>query len=391
MKLIRVVTIVCWIVVAAVLFGLGGWFLSGTIFGISPAWLDRNLPFRVGIGSIEPLTGSFSVASEHTASTENIDSIAIDWVAGDITFTPHDGNTIEITELAQRALHDDERFSVEISGSTLTVRFLDRRIGDRIGRMPQKRLEVRVPHELSGRLSRVDINAVSSHVEVDGMIADGLSISSLYIDTTSGGIALSNLTSRDMEANSTSGRIVINSVAVSEMSLDSTSGAVEVTGARADEISIDTLSGAISVRDTSARMLDLDTTSGSARASGTFEFVNANSLSGAISLENIAVLSVVNAGSTSGAVNLSGAFYSANANTLSGGISIHSIIVPTSLNIGSTSGAVTVTIPNEGSISVSHSSTSGRLNSDIPIIPQNEGAQFVFSTLSGSVNIIELR
>lgn len=348
MKTIRVVTIICWIIISAIFLGLVGWFVTGTIFGIRPSWIDRNMPFRIGIGGTESLTGTFNIVGTYTANPDGITSISVDWISGEITMTPHDGDEIEITEFAQRTLHDNEHLSMRVSDNTLEIEFLDRRVSARIGRMPPKKLEILVPRTLSENLSSLDIDSVSGRVHVYGM-----SITHIDISTTSGNISLSNIISSEIETNSTSGTIHIS--------------------------------------DSSSADLDIDTTSGRVDASGAFNSVSIDSTSGNVLLNNTTVQSTANIDTTSGSVELSGAFYSVNTDTSSGRVSIRSIIVPSALNVETASGTVTVTIPNEGSITVRHTSGSGRFNSDIPVTLQTRGAQFSFSTRSGNVNIVELR
>jgi len=391
MKTIRVVTIISWVVISLVLLGLVGWFVTGTVFGIRPAWIDRNLPFRVGIGGLESLTGPFGVVTRtDNIYVEGIDSISIDWIAGDIALRPYDGDVIQLTERAQRTLHADEMFFADISGSTLEIRFLNPAIRERIGLMPPKQLEVLIPTSLAENLRQLNVGSISGRVEIDGLSMDGLSVTAVDVGTTSGDIALSNLVSKDIAANSTSGRITVNSATADNMSLDSTSGAIEVTETRSDELELDTLSGSITVFESSARSLEIDSTSGTVRASGVFDSVVAKTLSGGITLENSAVNSVADVNSTSGTVSLSGTFHSINAGTLSGAVGIRSIIVPSSINVNTTSGSINVTVPNEGPVSVNHSSTSGRFESEVPVTLDGSGAQFTFSALSGNVRLLEL-
>ncbi|MCL2365450.1 MAG: DUF4097 domain-containing protein [Oscillospiraceae bacterium] len=386
MKAIKVITIVCWVVVAATLLGLAGWFLSGTMFGLRPAWMDRNIPFSVGIVGVETLSGPFNVVGQHSADPAGINTLNVNWISGAVTITPHDGQMIEITESAQRDLHDDERMYIDVSGGTLEIRFLDRRIANRMGRMPQKRLEVLVPRALSESLNLLEVGSVSGRVSIDQMIVDHVDVG-----TTSGAIEITNIIAREVDLNSTSGRIEIENVTADNIGLDSTSGAMRVHASGAERMELDTLSGAISVTDASAVSLILDTTSGGVSAVGTFDSVSANSLSGAISIDNAAISSVIDARSTSGALRLSGTFHRIDAGTLSGAVTIRSIIVPASINANSTSGRISITVPDEGSITVSHSSTSGRFNSEIPVMIQNRDGQFTLSTLSGNINIYELR
>jgi len=382
MKTIRVVTIVCWVVVAATMLGLAGWFLTGTMFGIRPA---RSMPFIVGFGT-GPLTGPFNVVGEYSADPAGINNIQVNWTSGEVTIIPHDGNMIEITESAQRELRDDERMHVSVSGGTVEIRFVDRGISTINMRIPQKRLEVLVPQALSENLNILGVGSVSGRVNVDNM-----AVASLDVGTTSGAINVSNITSREVDLNSTSGRIEVINVVAENMTLDSTSGAVNVDSSRANDMEIDTLSGAITVTDSAATAIDLDSTSGRVSASGVFDGVEANSLSGAISIDSTAVGSVVNAGSNSGRVELLGDFTNVNVRTSSGSITVRSNTVPETINAESSSGRMSITVPNVGYVSVSHSTGSGRFNSEIPVLVQSTDARFTLSTRSGNINIYELR
>jgi len=392
MRTVKVVTIICWALVGVVLMGLVGWFITGTVFGIRPAWIDRNLPFRINIGSIETLIGPFSIVGEHSVNPDDISAIQIDWVAGDVTIRPFDGDEIKIIELAQRNLHSSEVLSFEVSQTTLEINFLEHNARRRIGVMPQKRLELFIPYGLAAGLGSLNVGSVSGNVDVDGVDAYGMLISAISISTTSGNIALSNIESEQMETNSTSGSTNVTSSRIfSELLLSSTSGAIRLSSSASEAIEINTTSGLIDVQETSARALDADSTSGEIRVDGAFDVANFSSSSGRISLENSIVRSVANAGSTSGRVSLSGAFYSVRTNTTSGTVDIRSIIVPSAVHVHSVSGAVTIYVPSEDSIAVSHSSISGRFNSDIPVVIQPRDGPFDISTTSGNISIRELR
>jgi hypothetical protein len=344
----RIVTIVCWVIVGLVLLGLAGWFATGTVMGIRSDSFDNRWPFRFNVGGLESLSGPYSIVGTYTADASGLDSINIHWVAGNITVMPHDGSEILITELAQRSLRDYEKLQMNASGGTLTIRFRERGSGGISGPMPQKRLEVLVPQGLSGDMASLDINSVSGAVTVEDLNPD-----TLNIDTISGNINLSNITSREIEVDSTSGTITVANVTATGIEIDSTSGRIS--------------------------------------ASGAFDSARLKSISGRISLDNLVVRSTVRADSTSGTIDLNGAFYGVQAGSLSGSITITSIIVPSSIKANSTSGTISVTVPNEDSITVFHSSTSGRFTNDIPVILQGRGAQFELTTLSGNIMIYEMR
>jgi len=342
----RVATIICWCVSALVLLGFAVWLLiaspiGGASFGIN---IGRG---TTGVGfNIENLRGSFEVAGTQRIAIDNIDSFDINWIAGDVTVMPHDGNEIIITESVQRTLSENETMSVTTSRNTVTINFVERRAG--IRRMPPKRLEVLIPTELSQ------------------------SVDSFVIDSTSADLNVSDISAIEFSLGGVSGRQNISNIYAQTIRVNSTSGAIDLTAAAADNIFANTVSGAISIRGATADTVTIGTTSG------------------ALDLSDV-LAGTVNTSSVSGAHSLSGAFVVADLSTTSGRLAFTSSIVPDNFSASSISGAVTITIPDDGAITVHHTSVSGRLSSELPVIMQSAGAQFRISTTSGAVNINELR
>ena len=349
MRLMRIVTVICWGIAAAALIGLAFWFLTGTIFGIrtqrmgSGGW-RLNWQQGLNFGGWGTLTGPFEEAGSHTAAVEGINSIDIDWISGGVRLMPYDGDVIKITEFAQRSLSGNERMHITASGGALQIRFTESSFTNRV---PQKRLEVLVPQALSQSLGTLSAGNISGSVHIDGFDA-----TTLRAKTTSGAIEISNSASRTLSANSIS-------------------GSVNLSAAQAGELAVGTTSGSITV-------------------AGSFDSAALESVSGRISLANPAPDSALDVKSTSGSLDVTGAFGRVDASTLSGSINIKSTIVPSSCKVRSTSGSLTITVPNEGPIPVYHSSTSGRFSSAVPVTMQGRGAQFELSTLSGSTRILAL-
>ena len=318
MKAMGIITTICWVIVAAVVLGLAGWFLTGTVFGVrSERWAterwglhrwDGNWSIGFNINNWEVLTGPYNPVGTYNVAASDKSSISIEWPAGNISVQPYDGVDIKIIEYAQRNLLDDEKLQLSTSGDTLTIRFRAR--GINTSTMPQKRLEVLVPHDLSGSLRELAVSSLSGNVSAESLSADMFTI-------------------------------------------NSTSGSISVVGVSAQTIDLDSLSGRITLESSVADDLEAD--------------------------------------STSGTLDLSGSFDKISASTLSGTITIRSTSVPGELKADSTSGSITVIVPDEGAISVYHSSTSGRFSSDIPVTLQGKGAQFELSTLSGTTRIQVLR
>jgi len=300
----KIITIVCWVISAIVLIGLIIWFLTGSIFGAWSGRLGSNWSFGFNSDSWENLTGPFEADGVYTVGTAGVDSIKIDWVAGEVTLKPHSGDNIQITEYAQRVLRDNEKLAYSMDGSTLEIKFRERGSGS--ARMPQKRLEVLVPVEFSQSLNTV---------------------------------------------------------------------------------SIDSVSGGIIITDITASSLNCKTTSGSINASGHFNYVSTNTVSGRLTLNNSAIRSTADVDTISGDMELSGDFGIVIANTVSGNISATSTQVPASFKADTISGNITIALPADAVISVNHSSVSGRLQSDLAITMEGKGADIEISTVSGSTRI----
>ena len=378
----KVVTVVCWLITASVLAGLVLWFLTGTVFGVKFANLGPDWSFGFNIGNIEALTGPYKTAGTYEVSTEGINSLNIDWVAGNVTVRPYEGAEIKIIEYAQRDLSDNETLRYSTSGGKLTIRFRESGL---TGKMPQKKLEVFIPRALCEDLHDFTIDSASGGIDVESIVA-----TAIKVDSTSGSISAVNITARTFSANSTSGSISLNNIQADNLKADCTSGSITVTSAKAVDMEIDSMSGRIRVSDSSAGKITVDTTSGSVNVSGAFDDAKLNSISGRIAIDNSAENSILDANTTSGSLDLTGAFDRVDADSISGSIEIRSSIIPSSVKVDSTSGSITIAVPNTGSISVHHSSTSGRFSSDIPVVMQGRGAQFDLSTISGSARIIAI-
>ena len=365
MKAMKIITTVCWIITALAIAGLATWFLTGTLYGIRINGRNTNRPFNLNfsVGGWENLTGPYELAGSYNVGTSGLDSVNIDWIAGNIDVKPHDGSEVVVNEYAQRQLNDEEKLYLNTTGSTLTVRFREHSFS---GNMPHKRLEVLIPRSLCEALNRFTLDTTSGSVHVDYINAD-----TFRVDSISGSIELTNIISRTFNTGSTSGSITIKD-------------------AHPEDMRINSISGSIRVSDSGAKVVDVDSTSGSITLSGAFDSVKLNSISGRQKVENSAQRSVLVAESTSGSMEFSGSFDNAKLHSLSGSVDLRSTVVPSKVEVDNTSGSITIAIPNEGSISVHHSSTSGRLSSDIPMTIQSSGAQFELSTLSGSVRIVEI-
>ena len=317
MSTTKLVTIICWVVVAVVLVGLAVWFLTGSLFGISTGF-KLNLP-TFHIGSFDNLTGPYSEAGTYTVDAGGIRSIDLGWVSGEVSVTPYDGSDIKITEYARRELGDNEKLVYNVSGDTLVIQYSKPNVSIN---MASKKIELLVPKSIANEMELLKVSATSAD----------LHISDFSVDT--------------LEIHETSGESYISNI-------------------KADASDIHSVSGEIQITDLTTKQLTLGTVSGDIALSG----VNADALQ---------------ANSTSGEQELSGAFKTVDAGSVSGEISIASSVNPDSMKCGTTSGSITVSIPGGSNLTVSYSTTSGRFNSDIPVMTGGSAA-YRFTSVSGDI------
>ena len=277
-------------------------------------------------------SGPLNVASAQSVSAADINAVQINWVAGNVDVRPWDGSEIQITEFSAHELGEGEALRLSTQGGTLRIDFWEDRgiLGSRgrMGNVAARDLEVLVPHGLSSGLESVAINGMSSGITVNNIDAARFSAESM-----SGRISLSNITSERLEAGTMSGRL-------------------ELSGISADEINLSSVSGRVGLSQAQAHRLDVDTISGRHEISGAFERANLESVSGRVELT--------------------------------------STVLPTDLRVSTVSGRVELTVPNEGGISVQHSSASGRFSSEIPVVFDSD-VRFNISTVSGRISIYALR
>ena len=351
MNKVRSITVICWAISAAAFLGLVIWIFASGIF------LNVGIRGFGGISSFQPV-GTYSV------SADSINSMRIDWTAGAVSIDVHSGDDIQITEFAQGRLRDNEYLEYNFDGETLTINFTAHRAMR--NNMPPKQLEVLIPYALSQSFESVQVNTVSGRVDIRDIHAE-----SFTAGTISGRIELHGIISQTLNASTTSGRIEVFGIQADEITLRTTSGRIGTTDTQAGEMYLRTISGRIETLDTQAQSLRTQTTSGRHGIYGSFGSVNATS--------------------TSGRHELSGSFGNVNVRSTSGRVEITSTTLPEHLAAHATSGRISVTVPNDGAISIAHSTTSGRFTSAIPVTT-NAGAdaQFNLSTSSGRISVFAL-
>lgn len=217
---------------------------------------------RVFTGSIftsggnDPYESTFSEDGIYTVSAEEIDSITVDWVCGNVEIFPYDGTDIRLEESCsdgieektclQYSVRNGELHIVEFS-STLSIN------------PPDKDLILKVPDSLAGEIDSLSLDAVSADISFRS-----LGINCLEIDTVSGCIEGTDISAVTADADTTSGDIVLKaSSCPEELEYDSVSGNLQLILPPESSFyaAFDTVSGRFSCGDFDIRVLERDDSS----------------------------------------------------------------------------------------------------------------------------------
>ncbi len=250
MKNSAIVRIVIWsavivlLIVAAVVMVNGGW---GSSTG-------------VGIGSVYRYSdeSSYSVG-DFSANADEISSIDIEWISGSVNISEYDGDGITVSEDGFE--DEDTQLRYRIKNGKLSIRFV--KSGWRngvifgIGNLSlEKDLTILVPK--GKQLRELDMELVSSRVEMDSISADDVDI-----DTVSGAVNIEDLTSNDIDIEGVSGAINLKDISGRTVDIDHVSGAIEFSGA-VREIDFNTVSGGITAEFSEVpEIVSIDAVSGS--------------------------------------------------------------------------------------------------------------------------------
>ncbi len=271
----KMVTIICWLVTALVLIGLVIWLITGNLFGFKTGF-TLNMP-TFHIGSYEELTGPFNEVGNYTVEADNINSLNVDWVSGEISITPYDGTNIKITEYARRELDEKEKLAYNVSGNTLNIEYTENALNFNL---LTKKLEVFVPQELADKINRLFVNATSAELTV------------------------SSFTVQELEIHETSGTSDLTNIQSDTAGIYSVSGEINLTGLKTSQLTMSTVSGEVTLSDVTADIVICDTTSGDQYFEGTFKSLDLNSVSGELSIVSSIDPDEIRCDTTSGDITL---------------------------------------------------------------------------------------
>lgn len=234
--------IIIWSIVSVVLIGM----LSVGIHVFSKYSIYNNLEFiKNEIRFLETDTDYYTSAGESivfsAAQADSIDSIDIDWIAGDVEVVRGDTNEISIEETSSYEITEENAMRYSLDGSTLKITagkdyaFFNLFSFGSSGL--NKNLTVTIPKDKS--LDALDIDAASADINIDG----AAEINEVRADTASGCIGIYNVTGEKAEVNTASGNIVIDSKFES-INTENISGQTEIT-ANCKKLDMSSVSGEV--------------------------------------------------------------------------------------------------------------------------------------------------
>ena len=292
MKAAGIIRIIVGLVIAVLLTAILVVLLTGNNifarFGWNNNWVDRFVDRTTyNSGGVNGNTNEVVVSDKASVDATNIKKIKINWVAGSMNLRVGSGNEIVFSESSYRTLTDRQKMRYTISDSgVLEIRYcqdLDNIFNwfNVDANMPEKTLTMEVPASLIGQLSDLDIETVSSNIDLSGVYG-------------------------------------------TETDLSSVSGAIYCGDILVDELDLSTTSGSIVCENTTAKDLHISNVSGSIRAEGEFAEADAETVSGEVKLAFANIPDKIKGNSVSGNIVVAlpeGANFTAKLDTVSGSIS----------------------------------------------------------------------
>lgn len=223
-----------------VIGGKNGKIFSGN-YGGDSAYYYEGSNYLVGNATVE----------------EAVDSLAIDWVSGEIELRYHDDDTIVIEEESKTDLSDREKLRYICEDGTLRIKYVES--GVMINKILTKKLTVTLPKDID--FKKVDINTVSSNLKFDTLKADSMNYNAVSGDISANTIEVAD----DFVINTVSGEVSIEgSISGKSLKVNTVSGGMDARLNISDRFDYDTMSGEAKIELEKMCDIDIDSVSGNA-------------------------------------------------------------------------------------------------------------------------------
>lgn len=211
---------------------------------------------------------TYSDSRRYTAGdavvTDPVKTLDVSWIDGQVTIGYHSGNGVLVTDENGARLSKADRLHWWLDGSTLYVKYAES--GVRLDAGLDKALTILLPAGM--QLEHVEINVVSSDLDVDGLVAKDVKI-----NTVSGRVNMTAARMATAKIDTVSGRVTLScDSAVEKVSVNSVSGGVVVNCEGEPEvIDVTTVSGEVTIALPESAGFTLNADSVSGRVSGSMD------------------------------------------------------------------------------------------------------------------------
>ena len=292
---------------------------------------SENTPARSETGGNGHNRGN---AYEYSYSAEKVDGLRIDWVSGEVDVEVKSGiSEIKITEYGSRSLAENEVLDLSVDDGLLRINWNSDLITLDFMNGYSKNLKVELPEEFANGMTEFKVDTSSAEIDAAGITAGKISV------------------------NTASGKVELEDITGDEADINTASGPVQLERVSCERLAVNTVSGKIEGKEHQAEVLVVK--------------------------------------STSGSIEFDGSYQEIEASTISGKIEIDDDICPGDAEFSSVSGSVTLSIPESKGFEVSYESLSGNFRSEFGsgsgksgrMVYGDGSASFRFSTTSGDMSI----
>ena len=297
----------------------------------------------------------------NTEISKPVRNLDIDWTSGVVHVAYHKGDTVLLTETADKPISKDRQMRWWLDGDTLRVRYAKQSFA-LFSITPELKKELTLTLPEGAVLKDAKIGATSGTLDIPLLQASKTDLS-----TTSGEI-IAAVQAPEILCDATSGSIQLEVLGDTELiSAEATSGGIQLsTGKTAKKISAETTSGNIYIEAESADEIRGESTSGSINSS----------------LQSAGIIKV---SSTSGNLGIQvGQAETIKTDSTSGTVQIEAGRVD-QLEAESTSGNITALLGTEPGFTARLDTTSGKVNYDLPLTKQ--GKDYICGNGKGTVKI----
>lgn len=269
--------IVIWVVIAVLL-------TSTLIFALSAQSSSSKL-FPIGVSG---LSGNYKNSSEYkiggpSMSVDNVSSVEVNWISGGINVLSSTDNNILFDCPEDKKLDDDYKLRYLVKDGKLTIQFT--KPFNVFQQLFKKNIKKTLNIYIPSSVTEIEVNNVSSDTVISDISADLL------------------------EINNVSGEIYINSLSltgkeIKRISIDNVSGKMTINNIITDNLSVNTVSGGFTADNTTAKFFYIDNVSGKINLDGSFDKVEADTVSGDFTINSKTMLSDLAVDGVSAAINI---------------------------------------------------------------------------------------